>query len=262
MPETVEIKKLPMGQRRRLLRTFRKQFGITLDELRKGTGLSKAMLSRFEAGNRNLSEKAWDRVFARVSSLTSKVDARRLAEIEKAKVAAEELGVLECDVSYEYLGRKYDERTRQESRDSIALAKSICADPKYPKFKADNPSEAAWIELEIVAHTAALHAMEAAEKVHRDYEPDQLRGVLRESDGSIVLIETTPPGKPNEFRETMALLVCERDPKTQKVLPWRPKKLAKPKPEPSGHQFEVCMAHNPQEEAALIAAGWQVVQSE
>jgi transcriptional regulator with XRE-family HTH domain len=87
-----ETDAVPLSKRRKLLRTFRKQYGITLDELGDLTDLSKSMLSLFENGERDLSLEAWARVLAAMSKLITEDDARRLAEIEKAKQTAEKLG--------------------------------------------------------------------------------------------------------------------------------------------------------------------------
>ena len=57
-------KKLSLRDRRRLLRAFRKQTGLTLVELGKLSGLSNPMLSQFENGNVNLSAEAASRLLA------------------------------------------------------------------------------------------------------------------------------------------------------------------------------------------------------
>lgn len=99
MPETTEAKIVSLGQRRKLLRTFRKQFGITLDDLGELAGLSKAMLSRFESGKRDLSADAWSHLLEKISELVSEGQgnltwdpARRLAGIAKARQTAARLG--------------------------------------------------------------------------------------------------------------------------------------------------------------------------
>lgn len=100
MPETTEAQIVSLGQRRKLLRTFRKQFGITLDDLGDLAGLSKAMLSRFEAGKRDLSADAWSHLLEKISELVSEGQgnlrwdpAKRLAGIAKARQTAAKLGV-------------------------------------------------------------------------------------------------------------------------------------------------------------------------
>jgi transcriptional regulator with XRE-family HTH domain len=89
MPET---KTIPLGQRRKLLRRFREQYGITLDEFGPLAELSTPMLSQFENGGRDLSPEAWTRVLAAMSNLITEDNTRRFAEIEKAKQTAEKLG--------------------------------------------------------------------------------------------------------------------------------------------------------------------------
>lgn len=100
MPETTEAKIVSLGQRRKLLRTFRKQFGITLDDLGELAGLSKAMLSRFESGNRDLSADAWSYLLEKISELVSEGrgnltwdPAKRAAGVAKARQTAAKLGV-------------------------------------------------------------------------------------------------------------------------------------------------------------------------
>jgi transcriptional regulator with XRE-family HTH domain len=84
--------KVSLRERRKLLRDFRRQYGITLDDLGKKAELSKAMLSRFEAGNRDLSAEAWTRVLDAMGKLLVEDDAKRKAEIAKAEQTAEKLG--------------------------------------------------------------------------------------------------------------------------------------------------------------------------
>lgn len=55
-------KTVPLGQRRKMLRTFRKQYGVTLVEFGQLCNISNPMLSQFENGDRNLSAEAWTRV--------------------------------------------------------------------------------------------------------------------------------------------------------------------------------------------------------
>lgn len=87
-----ETDAVPLSKRRKLLRTFRKQYGITLDELGDLTDLSKSMLSLFDNGERDLSSEAWTRVLTAMSNLIADDNAKRLAEIAKAKETATKLG--------------------------------------------------------------------------------------------------------------------------------------------------------------------------
>jgi transcriptional regulator with XRE-family HTH domain len=59
---TEKDKKLTLQERRDLVREFRKRTGCTLVELGELADVSNPMLSQFETGARNLSEKAWERV--------------------------------------------------------------------------------------------------------------------------------------------------------------------------------------------------------
>jgi transcriptional regulator with XRE-family HTH domain len=58
MPET----KVPLRERRKLVRSFRKQTGLTLKALGELAGLSFAMIAKFENGTRDLSEASWTRL--------------------------------------------------------------------------------------------------------------------------------------------------------------------------------------------------------
>lgn len=101
-----ETAKVPLGQRRKLLRAFRKQYGITLTDLGKLAGLSNPMLSQFENGNRDLSAEAWTRVLKAMSDLITEDNTKRLAEIGKAKETAAKLGAPGLDILGEMLSGK------------------------------------------------------------------------------------------------------------------------------------------------------------
>lgn len=244
-----------LDERRKLVRDFREQIGMGLVEFGKLAKVSHPMLCQFENGDRDLSAEAWKRV----QDAIAKAFPKHRSELETKLSRVEEIvGKLEANVGYPALIRKYDAKTYQESRDNQALAENLRS-----HLNADDPKEAkeaAWLEAEVAAETAAQRAMDAAAKVHRDYEPDQLLGIFREADGSVMF--TSTPAKPYKFRETMAMLAYERDKESGKILPWKRKKLSKPKPEPHSQQFDICIARNPQEEAALLASGWQLVKSE
>jgi transcriptional regulator with XRE-family HTH domain len=85
--------KVPVHRRRKLLRAFRKQYGITLTEFGKVAGLSNPMLSQFENRARVLSDEAWSRVLAAMSKLLSEDEAKRKRELAKAEQTATKLGV-------------------------------------------------------------------------------------------------------------------------------------------------------------------------
>lgn len=84
-----EMLKWNLGKRRKGMRKFRKNAGITLDELAAESGLSKSMLSRFENGSRDLSPEAFAKLMDAIMSLPAKrrAIARREEEAEK-KLAA------------------------------------------------------------------------------------------------------------------------------------------------------------------------------
>jgi transcriptional regulator with XRE-family HTH domain len=112
---------IPLSKRRTLLRRFRKQYGITLDELGDLTDLSKSMLSLFENGERDLSPEAWTRVLTTMSNLITEDNAKRLAEIDKVKETAAKLGawpqagdILTGERPFGFLGIKSDEQIAKE----------------------------------------------------------------------------------------------------------------------------------------------------
>ena len=84
---------VPLRERQKLLRAFRKQYGITLTELGKLSVLSQPMLSQFERGERNLSAGAWARVLVAMSRLLREDTAKGAGEIadDNAKRSASEL---------------------------------------------------------------------------------------------------------------------------------------------------------------------------
>lgn len=84
---------VPLRKRRRLLRAFREQYGLTLIEFGELTGLSFSMLSQFERGDRDLSSEAWMRVLAAIQKVLIEDNARRKQEREKAAETAAKLGV-------------------------------------------------------------------------------------------------------------------------------------------------------------------------
>jgi transcriptional regulator with XRE-family HTH domain len=91
MPENPT--KVPLRERRKLLRLFRKQNRMSLSALGKLAGLSQPMLSQFENGDRDLSEEAWARVLDSMEKFLLTANENYKAEITKAKETAVKLGV-------------------------------------------------------------------------------------------------------------------------------------------------------------------------
>lgn len=85
---------VPLRERRKLLRAFRKLYGITLVELGKLADLSNPMLSQFERGIRDLSPEAWTRVLAAMAKLLEEDENRRSQERAKAAEIAAKLGAV------------------------------------------------------------------------------------------------------------------------------------------------------------------------
>jgi transcriptional regulator with XRE-family HTH domain len=89
-----------LRDQRRLLRRFLKEYGISLGKFEKHTGLSKATLSRFISGDRNMSERAWANVLKAMNALISEdatagiLDAasNRFRRIHTAQKTAAKLG--------------------------------------------------------------------------------------------------------------------------------------------------------------------------
>jgi transcriptional regulator with XRE-family HTH domain len=84
-------KEVPLHSKRRLLRKFREQYGITLVELGKLAGISQPMLSQFESGDRNLSPDAWADVLIAIGKLLEEYEAKRNEQFLKAKETAAKL---------------------------------------------------------------------------------------------------------------------------------------------------------------------------
>jgi transcriptional regulator with XRE-family HTH domain len=80
-------KKLPLRDRRRLLRAFRKLTGLTLVELGKLSGLSNPMLSQFENGKVNLSAGAASRLLAVIGDIAANFVPNPITE-DRAKSSA------------------------------------------------------------------------------------------------------------------------------------------------------------------------------
>ncbi len=250
MSETTETKTVPLGQRRKKLRTFRKQYGITLAKFGKRAGVSQPMLSQFERGDSNLSDEAWAGVLKAMTDLISEDGSKRFAEITKAKGTAAklgaEVGTLEGDV---YLGieRQYDANAREK------LKRECGTIDRLRSGAANNSRIKAWLDAEMEAARAVEKAMNCAELAHADFNKTAVLVDIEKPDGKTVLgeIEDKSPS------ETMTLLAATKTAEG-KIVPWRRKKL----PTPAGARFQVCIANNPKEEAELLEAGWQVVKSE
>jgi|HubBroStandDraft_6_1064221.scaffolds.fasta_scaffold624439_2 transcriptional regulator with XRE-family HTH domain len=90
MPENPT--KVPLRERRKLLRLFRKQNRMSLSALGELAGLSQPMLSQFENGDRDLSEEAWTRVLDAMEKFLLRANANYKAEIAQAQETAAKLG--------------------------------------------------------------------------------------------------------------------------------------------------------------------------
>lgn len=90
-------KKPPLRDRRRLVRTFRKQTGLTLVDLGKLAELSNPMLSQFENGKVNLSDESWKRLCDAMEKFLLTANENYKAEIAKAKETAAKLSPEACE---------------------------------------------------------------------------------------------------------------------------------------------------------------------
>jgi transcriptional regulator with XRE-family HTH domain len=81
---SMTAKKVPLRERRKRLRKFREQYGITLAELGNVAQVSESMLAQFESGEGNLSVDDWARIVLAMRSLLADADAKRSAEISTA----------------------------------------------------------------------------------------------------------------------------------------------------------------------------------
>lgn len=252
MSDKAEItEKALLDERRQLLRELRQAGRIDLKKFANRANISYAMLSQFENGKRNLSEKAWKRVRGVLEKYYHRPNAAMKA---KRSSVREIIGRLDPTIDYPVLIRRYDERARQELREERELTESL-----RDGLGTYNARVAAWLEAEIALQVATQRAMDAAEVARSEFAADKLLGGLRDSKGNMELV-SMPRIPPFEFPETMALVASERDAKTRKVVPWRRKKLSKP--EPSGSGYEIRIANNPREEAELRAGGWKEVPYE
>ena len=87
-----EMLKWNLSKRRKGMRKFRKNAGITLDELAAESGLSKSMLSRFENGTRDLSPEAFAKLWDAILSLPEKRKAITRREEEAGRKLAANFG--------------------------------------------------------------------------------------------------------------------------------------------------------------------------
>src|SRR5271155_956131 len=85
-------KKVPLRQRRKMVRSFRKHARLNLAKLGELSGLSQPMLSRFESGKRNLSDAAWERLLNAIETFLVNQNEQLNSEIKKAKQAAAKAG--------------------------------------------------------------------------------------------------------------------------------------------------------------------------
>jgi transcriptional regulator with XRE-family HTH domain len=81
--KAAESPDLSTSERRELFRQFRKYTGITLTAFGEICGLTNPMLSMFEADKRDLSDKAWARVFAAITQVVAQYEAKYKAEHAK-----------------------------------------------------------------------------------------------------------------------------------------------------------------------------------
>jgi transcriptional regulator with XRE-family HTH domain len=88
-PEKSEA--VSLGAKRKLLRRFRKKYGIGLVRFGKLARISQPMLSQFERGDRNLSAEAWVRVLDTIDKLVAEGATARAKEIQGARKVAVKL---------------------------------------------------------------------------------------------------------------------------------------------------------------------------
>src|SRR5690242_18164572 len=100
-----------LQQRRKTLRQFREEAGLSLEDLGKACGLSRSTLSRFENGERDLSEDAYNRVLEAIEKfLTKKRKALRLEEAKRESERVElERNAVKLGASVPYGSQKIRE---------------------------------------------------------------------------------------------------------------------------------------------------------
>jgi transcriptional regulator with XRE-family HTH domain len=83
------MKRFSLRERRKALRKFREQAGLSLEEVAKRADLSKSMVSKFELGHRDLSPDAFGRLQKVVTKALAqhKISLRRKEDAEKRNAA-------------------------------------------------------------------------------------------------------------------------------------------------------------------------------
>ena len=142
----------------------------------------------------------------------------------------------------------------------------------------NRPALKKWLEAERDAQAAIIAAITAAEEAYKEFKhsglggPGKLPGVFRDENNNIALgytehskrwkVKHASGKSPLTSSQTAAFMACERPQDGKNLTPWRNKQLQRPKPESEIPELEFAVAHNPREEAELLAAGWQLVKSE
>lgn len=153
---------------RKKLQRIRKATGITLDELAAASDLSKSMLSRFEAGQRELSSDAFNRLISEITSIADKKLLERIAQLEKENsilrgIAAAESNVAMCEKLPWMHGQLVDARARlaQKKLDQERFSRGNFDDPLIQEVIESHRKECEELAIQIRAMEAAAHTKEA-----------------------------------------------------------------------------------------------------
>ncbi len=220
-------KKLPLRDRRRLLRTFRKQTGLTLVELGKLSELSNPMLSQFENGKVNLSAEASARllvvigdVAANFVPITEEDRAKGSAKMVQVQETAARLGAA---VAHSIHSPGFGERLGE-----FALMPPITTANYEPKQLAEIAREVLEIAQRAVHEAAVLRRKEQYWRAGLDKaraQIDSLRDILGLRDKKILTEEA-------EQQKIDALGLEKIPPAEEETLRAEIEQHGKPKAEP------------------------------
>lgn len=123
-------RKKSADERGRLLRDFRKVYGVTLEEMAKLIGLSQPMLTRFETGTRNLSADAWARLLIAMGKIGKKKGAERKTRFDELQ--KQWMKNLLTPFSDSSAIEAEQQRIVEEDKSSLELSKAIAG--QLPEF--------------------------------------------------------------------------------------------------------------------------------
>lgn len=221
MPENI-----PLRERRKLIRDFREQIGLTLREFGKMAEISHPMLSQFETGEggHNLSDDAWKRVLKAVE--VAQAENAWKPGAERARKIANRLGV----GTHEGLAREVGPAAQRYVKGLRGLIGRL-QDSLLP----GDTARKEWLDAELAAVAANEKAMELCSRLEGATPGVDAKMVMYIPANADVIVN--PSNTP-----TSAQIADARRERTE---------------EP-----QVRLAWNREEEEKLKAEGWKEVKSE